>query len=131
MIWRMLGMTDDRAEAILAQLLRAGVILSALIVLAGGVMYVAQHGRQETRGWREWHSEPSEIRSLAGTFGSAAHGDSASIIQLGLIFLIATPVARVIASVLVFLLKRDYLYVAFTLIVLGVLLYSLTGGRLE
>jgi uncharacterized membrane protein len=131
MIWRALGITDERAEQILAHLLRAGVILSALIVLAGGLLYLAEHGGQETRGWREWHGEPGEMRNLAGIFHAAAHGDSASIIQLGLILLIATPIARVIASVLVFALKRDYLYVAFTLLVLCVLLYSLTGGRLE
>jgi uncharacterized membrane protein len=131
MIWRTLGMTDERAEEILSHLLRAGVILSALIVLAGGFAYLAQHGRHETRGWREWRSEPREMRSLTGIFDAAVHGDSASIIQLGLILLIATPVCRVIASVWVFALKRDYLYVAFTLIVLGVLIYSLAGGRLE
>jgi uncharacterized membrane protein len=94
-------------------------------------MYLAQHGREQTRGLHEWHGEPREMRSLGGIVRAAAQGDSASIIQLGLIFLIATPIARVIASVWVFLLKRDYLYVAFTLIVLGVLLYSLAGGRLE
>jgi uncharacterized membrane protein len=131
MIWRTLGITDERAEAILAQLLRAGVILSALIVLAGGLMYLAQHGREESRGLHEWHGQPREMRSLDGIVRAAVHGDSATIIQLGLILLIATPIARVIVSVWVFALKRDYLYVAFTLIVLGVLIYSLAGGRLE
>jgi uncharacterized membrane protein len=131
MILRALGMTDERAEAILAQLLRVGVILSALVVLAGGLMYLAQRGRDPARAMHEWHSEPSEMRSLGGIARAAARGDSTSIIQLGLILLIATPIARVIASVWVFALKRDYLYVIFTLIVLGVLLYSLAGGRLE
>jgi uncharacterized membrane protein len=131
MIWRTLGITYERAEEILAHLLRAGVIISALVVLAGGLMYVARHGREETRGLHEWHGEPREMRSLGGIVLAATRGDSASIIQLGLILLIATPIARVIASVWVFALKRDYLYVAFTLIVLGVLIYSLAGGRLE
>jgi len=131
MIWQTLGITDERAEEILAHLLRTGVILSAVIVLSGGLMYLAQHGRQRTRGLHEWHGEPREMRSLGGIGRAAAQGDSASIIQLGLILLIATPIARVIASVWVFTLKRDYLYVAFTLIVLGVLLFSLAGGRLE
>jgi uncharacterized membrane protein len=51
------------------------------------------------------------------------------LIQLGLLLLIATPVARVAFSVAVFAMQRDRLYVVVALIVLAVLMYSLTGGR--
>jgi uncharacterized membrane protein len=47
---------------------------------------------------------------------------------LGLLLLIATPVARVAFSVLAFALQRDRTYIFVTLIVLGMLIYSLTGG---
>jgi uncharacterized membrane protein len=50
------------------------------------------------------------------------------IIQFGLLFLIATPIARVAFSVIAFALQRDRVYVSVTLIVLGLLLYSLVGG---
>ena len=49
------------------------------------------------------------------------------LIQIGLLALIATPIARVTFSVFAFLYQRDWEYVAFTLIVLGLLLYSLLG----
>jgi uncharacterized membrane protein len=52
------------------------------------------------------------------------------IIQLGLLLLIATPIARVALSVVAFAIQRDRLYVVATLIVLAVLMYSLTGGHL-
>jgi len=52
------------------------------------------------------------------------------LIQLGLLLLIATPVARVAFSVVAFAMQRDRLYVAVALIVLAVLMYSLMGGRL-
>lgn len=45
-----------------------------------------------------------------------------------LIWVIATPILRVVFSVVAFALERDILYVAATLIVLGVLLYSLFVG---
>jgi uncharacterized membrane protein len=51
------------------------------------------------------------------------------LIQLGLLLLIATPIARVAFSVAAFALQRDRLYVVVTLIVLAVLIYSLTGGH--
>jgi uncharacterized membrane protein len=50
------------------------------------------------------------------------------LIQLGLLILIATPIARVAFSVVAFLYQRDWMYVAVTLMVLGLLVYSLFGG---
>ena len=61
---------------------------------------------------------------------SALSLSSGGIIQAGLLLLIATPVARVVFSVFAFALQRDRTYVFVTLIVLGILLYSLMGGRL-
>jgi uncharacterized membrane protein len=51
------------------------------------------------------------------------------MIQLGLLLLIATPVARVAFSVVAFVLERDRMYVGITLLVLAVLLFSLLGGH--
>ena len=53
------------------------------------------------------------------------HLGGRGIIQLGLLLLIATPVARVVFSVIGFVRQRDFVYVVLTLIVLAVLLYSL------
>ena len=50
--------------------------------------------------------------------------------QLGLLLLIATPIARVMFSAVVFAIDRDRMYVGFTLLVLAVLLYSLFGSFL-
>jgi uncharacterized membrane protein len=54
---------------------------------------------------------------------------AAAVIQLGLLLLVATPVARVIFSVFAFAWERDWLYVLLTLIVLAVLLYSLFAAH--
>lgn len=53
----------------------------------------------------------------------------AAITGAGLFLLILTPVFRVAASVVSFLLERDYLYTMITLIVLAVLLFSLVFGK--
>jgi uncharacterized membrane protein len=49
------------------------------------------------------------------------------LIQLGLLLLIATPVARVAFSLLAFVLQRDRTYVMLTAFVLLLLLASLAG----
>jgi uncharacterized membrane protein len=56
------------------------------------------------------------------------HGDGRAIIQCGLLLLIATPVARVLFSIVAFALEKDRLYVVLTLIVFCILIYSLFGG---
>jgi uncharacterized membrane protein len=47
------------------------------------------------------------------------------MIQLGLLLLIATPIARVIGAGLIFAGERDWLYTAIAGLVLALLLYSL------
>jgi uncharacterized membrane protein len=54
--------------------------------------------------------------------------DSRGVIQLGLVVLIATPVARVALTLGAFLLQRDRLYAAVTALVLLLLTYGLVWG---
>jgi uncharacterized membrane protein len=56
------------------------------------------------------------------------HFEARGVIQLGLLLLIATPIGRVVFSVIGFVRQRDWLYVAITLLVLRLLLYSLMSG---
>jgi uncharacterized membrane protein len=49
---------------------------------------------------------------------------------LGLLLLIATPIARVAFSAVAFVLERDWLYTGVTLFVLALLLYSLLFSHL-
>jgi uncharacterized membrane protein len=108
-----------------------GVLLAGAVVLAGGILYIAQYGKTGTRGNRVFHGEPPELCSPRAIIVDACTGDSRGIIQLGLLLLIATPVARVVFSVIAFVLQRDRLYVVVTLLVLAVPAYSLAGGQLE
>ena len=119
--------TDKRIENILGNLLRAGVVLSAAIVSCGGVMYLARHGFAPA-DYRVFQGEPSDLRTVPGVVRDAAGLSGRGIIQLGLLFLIATPVARVIFSIWGFAAERDRMYVVFTLIVLAILIFSLVGS---
>jgi uncharacterized membrane protein len=125
------GLSDERVEGVLGNLLRIGVLASALVVLAGGLLYLVQEGRHPAPDLHEFHKQPEELRSPPRILSEAASLQSLGLIMLGLLLLIATPVARVIFSVTAFALQRDGLYVLFTLIVLAVLLYSLFSGYLS
>lgn len=119
--------TDKNIEEIVGTLLRVGVSLSAFVVSIGAVIYLARHGR-EPANYRVFHGEPSDLRSLSGIVRDAFHLRGRGIIQLGLLLLIATPVARVAFSIWGFAEEHDRLYMIFTGIVLIVLLYSLLGS---
>jgi len=118
---------DRRIEIMLGNLLRFGVLLAATVVVLGAVLYLARHAG-EPANFSVFRGEAAALRSLPAVARGAFHLHGKSIIQFGLLLLIATPVARVVFSAIGFIIERDYLYVALTLIVLVVLLNSLVGS---
>jgi uncharacterized membrane protein len=118
---------DERAEQIIGTLLRVGVMLAALVITAGGVLYLWRHG-QEHPDYATFHGIADELKHPGSILQAALGGRGRALIQLGLLLLISTPVARVAFSVFAFERQRDWTYVGITLVVLAVLAYSLTGG---
>jgi uncharacterized membrane protein len=116
-------MTDERMDAIIAKLLRAGVILAAALVMAGGAAYVASSSRT-VPDYRQFHPEMRGLRALSSLPWPEA------LIEIGLLALIATPVARVAFCLAAFALERDRMYLCFTAAVLAVLLYSICTALL-
>lgn len=124
------GWTDTQVDQRIGNLLRTGVIMSAVVVLLGGVLLLIQEGDTNPSNMSVFHGEPAKLRTFKGVLLDAVGLDARGIIQLGLLLLLATPVARVAFSVFAFSLQRDWMYVVITLIVLVVLVFSMAGGRL-
>jgi uncharacterized membrane protein len=118
--------TDHDVEEIMGGLLRAGVMLAAGVVFIGAMVYLYHYGHSAA-DYRIFRREPNDLRHVRGICREVAGGHARGIIQLGLLLLIATPVARVIFSVVAFAIERDRMYVSFTVWVLAILLYSLLG----
>ncbi len=106
-------------ERIIGNLLRAGVALSAAVVSAGGAWFLADTSPSGRVDYHRFHAGPAGLHSLALLPAPQ------TLILIGLLILIATPVARVVFSLVAFALERDWVYVAITSVVLIVLLYSL------
>jgi uncharacterized membrane protein len=121
------AISDTRMDAIIGNLLRAGVIIASLIVLAGGAVYLAKHG-SEPPNYRIFHGEPSDLSSIPGITRNASSLQGRPLIQFGILLLIMTPIMRVVFATVCFGLQKDRIYVGVTLIVLSVLLFSLAGG---
>jgi uncharacterized membrane protein len=117
-------MTEHRAEVIIGNLLRTGVLVAAAVVFAAGILYLSQH-HAETIRYGAFTGEPAGLRSIPAIVRAAAALDSRALIQFGLLLLILTPVLRVVFAAVAFALERDRMYVVVSLIVLAILLYSL------
>lgn len=114
---------DRRMETIMGRLLQVGVSLSLLVMLLGGILYIRGHN-DSVPDYRVFASEPMALRHLGGIVHGIAAGDPAAIIQLAVLLLIATPVARVVFALVAFGIERDRLYVFVSALVLAVLLYG-------
>lgn len=115
---------DAQLDNSMAGLLRTGVSLAALIMLAGGVLYLVRHGA-EIPDYRHFHGVPPEMKTIGGIWHGLLTLRAREIIQLGVIAMIATPVLRVAFAVGAFAVERDWLYSGISCIVLAVLAYSL------
>lgn len=119
--------SDRTIEEIVGVILRTGVTVSAVVVFAGGLLYLKASAWTHP-DYRVFRSEPSDLRTLGGIWHGALELQAPAIIQLGLLLLIATPVLRVMVSILGFAAEHDRMYIIFTSIVLAILLYSLFGS---
>jgi uncharacterized membrane protein len=115
---------DSKLDGQIGMLLRIGMLSAAFVILVGGLLFLASQGKT-TLDYRVFRGEPDNLRRLSGIFSGAMRGHDRAIIQLGLVILIATPVARVLFSALAFLKAKDYLYVGISGFVFLVLMYSL------
>jgi uncharacterized membrane protein len=115
---------DIRMEQMMGLLLRFGVILASTVVLAGGVFYMQDHTGQRVE-YRNFVAHPVSLRHPGELLSGMARGDATAIIEVGILLLIATPIARVAFAVVSFAIERDRLYVAIGLTVLAVLLYGM------
>src|SRR5579864_4494752 len=116
---RLPGVRDADLELVIGNLLRWGVIASSLVVLAGGLLYLIRHGGQ-TPQYHQFKGEPEKMRKPVLMWEGVLRGEGRPLIQLGLLILVATPIARIVFSVVGYLVEKDYLYVVITLVVLPV-----------
>lgn len=120
-------MTDRVIEEDVSVLLKAGVLISGVTTLIGGILFLIRHG-SDPANYATFHSQPRIDRIIPEILAGAWKLRARSIIQLGILLLIATPVARVAFSLVGFALERDRKFVVITAIVLVILVYSLISG---
>ncbi|HEY6374905.1 MAG TPA: DUF1634 domain-containing protein, partial [Edaphobacter sp.] len=115
---------DSRMEAVMGRLLQVGVLLASVVVALGGALYLKAH-RGSVPDYKVFVSEPVALRDLGQIFEQGAWSNGFAVIELGVLLLIATPIARVVFAVVSFALERDWLYVVISVIVLVILVFGM------
>ncbi len=108
-------------DSVIGTTLRIGVIISIVLISAGVAIMLA---RGEGLGYSineisSMRSPPvnSSVIPVLSAVGHAASLDGLSLIVLGLVVLIATPVLRVLLGIASFVMEKDWLYAVITIIV--------------
>jgi uncharacterized membrane protein len=119
---------DTDMQAVIGWVLRIGVIVSIGIVFIGGLVYLYRHGT-EAPDHSKFVGIP-DFTKLDGIVQGIIDFRGRSIIQLGIILLIATPILRIIFSAIGFVLEKDKLYVFISLLVLLIIFFSSISGHI-
>ncbi|PRR68576.1 hypothetical protein MHLNE_19650 [Moorella humiferrea] len=121
------GLTQEShalvVEDVISRSLRWGVVISAIIIAVGLVIYLLTGDSGYPAGFF-----PTSIPQV---LKDVVYFKSFAIIDLGLLLLIATPIFRVAASIIAFLFDGDRPYVLITTYVLAMLILSLLLGKAE
>jgi uncharacterized membrane protein len=121
-------LSEHEIEQIIGRLLQVGVLIAGVVTLVGGVLLLLSHG-STTPSFSVFRGQPGNLTSLGLILKGAREGHGDSIVQLGIVLLIATPIARVAFTLVAFALQRDRTYVLITLLVLLLLMYGLFFGQ--
>ncbi|MFB9080791.1 DUF1634 domain-containing protein [Flavobacterium procerum] len=115
-------------QAIVGNLLRYGVWISLSVAFIGGIVYLLHNGNQIEDYSVFKENDRNIFEVIAAIYNGAINGNGESLIFTGIILLFLTPVLRVLLSLFSFLLEKDYLYVAITLIVVLIIITSISFG---
>lgn len=123
-----------KVELLIGNLLRVGVVASLIVVTAGTIISFVHHP--------QYVASPHELdrltrpgaafpKTIADVITGVRELRGQAIVVVGLLLLVATPVARVAISIFAFIYQRDRIFTLITAIVLALLLLSFILGQAE
>ncbi|GHO45089.1 DUF1634 domain-containing protein [Ktedonospora formicarum] len=117
------SMPPARINDLISRVLQVGVIASSTVIIIGLLLFLFQPDALKGQHLEDFPHTLDQFTS------AIVHLQPLAIIMLGLIILIATPILRVVFSILAFYLEHDYRYVIITCIVLALLIFGMLLGK--
>lgn len=129
------SLSSARVNVIISNLLRWSVFASLVLLTVGTVLCFLNSPDYGGTGGSAadlqhlLHGQPQSIPLLANVIHGALHLQGVAVLLVGLVFLIATPIFRVVVSIVLFAVERDRVYAAITSVVLLLLFLSFYLGK--
>lgn len=119
--------TDIDLNRSVGNLLRLGVLLSVITSIIGFIKLFME-GFVMPKKYKLLEMGSSSEKVWGQFWSSLMKGEGMAIIQLGILFLIFTPLVRIIFALIGYLKEKDYVYVIISLIVLAIMAVSFFTG---
>jgi uncharacterized membrane protein len=115
-------------ELVISSVLQIGVGISVLVILIGLISFFT-HGTPHSASYHQYTSPAFSFpHSISAIRNSIQTNQGSGLIELGVLFLILTPVIRVITSIFLFVRQHDRPMAIITLSVLLILSCSFILG---
>ena len=122
------GERDTRVEMALGRLLTVATGIAGVVLLVGVVWQVARMpGAARTR-YEVFEPAADGRYGLGALVQSVMKLEPHAVMLLGVLLLVLTPMARVVFTLVAFAVRRDWMYVVMTGVVLAVLAYGVFGS---
>jgi uncharacterized membrane protein len=116
-----------RVELLLGKTLRIGVLAAATVLAAGVILFFARERHDVSYSQALGRHEAITALTPRMLWNGLKDGSARSIILLGILLLILTPIVRVAMTLLLFFKTRDWILFACAGFVLAILLLGLLG----
>lgn len=113
--------STKKAEWIIGWILIAGITLSAMLILCGGILFLTHHDHASLQDTLQ---DTPTYKSLADIINTIISTKATSIIELGILLLVATQVLRVTLLAIFYATTKDIAFTIISLFILVMLLYS-------
>ena len=125
--------TEEKIEVkdfqiIVGNLLRYGVWISLSIAFIGGIIYLMNHGNDLENYSVFKENDTNIFNVITNIYNGVTLGKGEYVIFPGIILLFLTPMLRLLISLVVFFIEKDYLYVFITMLVVLIIGISITFG---
>lgn len=119
---------DNDIQQFIGNLLRYGIWTALAVTLLGGIIYLFLHGNEIVHYGTFVEKDDNLFALISQNLRGVASGKGMAVIFLGILLLFLTPVLRILFSLVAFFVEKDYLYVLITLMVVGIICFSVFYG---
>ncbi len=119
-----------RLDSLISAILRVGMLTSVTLIVLGSVLCFTRDSRYGSElGLAALMQHGAFPHTATAVWRDAIHGGGMGLVMLGVLVMVATPILRVIVSIIAFAWESDVVYTLLTAAVLGLLLVALIAGK--